>query len=98
MPGGSYGGGGYAGQPVVNHPGPYGVSAYLVDLAATSHYEGSYVYTIWSSADEVIGYGTTVYGQSTCRIPAQNGDKTYSSYPYGQIGSKDRRRTTNCGW
>ena len=70
--------------------GPYGVSAFLVDLASTSHYEGSYVYTIWSSADEVIGYGTIVYGQSTCRIPAQNGEKTFSGYPYGHIGSKDQ--------
>ena len=70
--------------------GPYGVSAYLVDLAGASHYEGSYVYTIWSSADEVIGYGTIVYGSSTCRIPAQNGEKTFSGYPYGHIGSKDQ--------
>ncbi|HYC88553.1 MAG TPA: lipase family protein [Thermoanaerobaculia bacterium] len=70
--------------------GPYGVSAFLVDLAATSHYEGSYVYTIWSSADEVIGYGTIVYGTSTCRIPAQDGEKTFSGYPYGHIGSKDQ--------
>jgi triacylglycerol lipase len=70
--------------------GPYGVSAFLVELANASHYEGTYVYTIWSSADEVIGYGTTVYGQSTCRIPAQNGEKTFSGYPYGHIGSKDQ--------
>lgn len=70
--------------------GPYGVSSFLVDLAATSHYEGTYVYSIWSSADEVVGYGTIVYGQSTCRIPAQNGEKTFSSYPYGHIGSKDQ--------
>jgi triacylglycerol lipase len=70
--------------------GPYGVSSFLVDLAATSHYEGSYVYSIWSSADEVIGYGTIVYGASTCRIPAQNGEKTFSGYPYGHIGSKDQ--------
>jgi triacylglycerol lipase len=70
--------------------GPYGVSSYLADLAATSHYEGTYVYSIWSSADEVIGYGTVVYGTSTCRIPAQNGEKTFSGYPYGHIGSKDQ--------
>lgn len=75
---------------MIGFSGPYGVSAFLVDLAATSHYEGSYVYTIWSSADEVIGYGTIVYGQSTCRIPAQNGEKTFSGYPYGHIGSKDQ--------
>lgn len=70
--------------------GPYGVSSFLVDLASASHYEGTYVYTIWSSVDEVIGYGTVVYGQSTCRIPGQNGEKTFSSYPYGHIGSKDQ--------
>ncbi|HET8775721.1 MAG TPA: lipase [Thermoanaerobaculia bacterium] len=70
--------------------GPYGVSSFLVDLAATSHYEGTYVYTIWSSADEVIGYGTIVYGTSTCRIPAQNGERTFSAYPYGHIGAKDQ--------
>jgi triacylglycerol lipase len=70
--------------------GPYGVSSFLVDLAGASHYEGSYVYTIWSSVDEVIGYGTIVYGTSTCRIPAQNGEKTFSGYPYGHIGSKDQ--------
>jgi triacylglycerol lipase len=70
--------------------GPYGVSAYLVDLAGASHYEGTYVYTIWSSADEVIGYGTVVYYESTCRIPGQNGEKTFSGYPYGHIGSKDQ--------
>ena len=70
--------------------GPYGVSSFLVDLAATSHYEGTYVYSMWSSADEVIGYGTIVYGTSTCRIPAQNGEKTFSGYPYGHVGVKDQ--------
>jgi triacylglycerol lipase len=75
---------------LVGGTGPYGVSSYLVDLASTSHYEGSYVYSIWSSADEIIGWGTIVYGSSTCRIPAQNGEKTFSSYPYGHIGVKDQ--------
>ncbi|HET7434182.1 MAG TPA: lipase [Thermoanaerobaculia bacterium] len=70
--------------------GPYGVSSYLVDLASASHYEGTYVYSIWSSADEVVGYGTIVYYESTCRIPGQNGEKTFSAYPYGHIGSKDQ--------
>jgi triacylglycerol lipase len=70
--------------------GPYGVSSFLVELANTSHYEGSFVYSMWSSADEVIGYGTVVYGESTCRIPAQNGEKTFSGYPYGHIGVKDQ--------
>ena len=70
--------------------GPYDVSSILVDMNSTSHYEGSYVYSMWSSVDEVIGYGTIVYGQSTCRIPGQNGEATFGSYPYGHIGVKDQ--------
>jgi triacylglycerol lipase len=69
--------------------GPYDVSSILVDMNATSHYEGSFVYSIWSQVDEVIGYGTIVYGQSTCRIPGQNGEVVFSTVPYGHIGSKD---------
>lgn len=70
--------------------GPYDVSSILVDMNSVSHREGSFVYTIWSSVDEVIGYGTIVYGTSTCRIPGQNGEKTFSTVPYGHIGSKDQ--------
>jgi hypothetical protein len=69
--------------------GPYGVSQILVDMNTTSHYEGSFVYTIWSQVDEVIGYGTIVYGVSTCRIPGQNGEVVFSSPPYGHFGAKD---------
>ncbi len=69
--------------------GPYDVSSILVDMNATSHYEGSFVYSIWSQVDEVIGYGTIVYGQSTCRIPGQNGEVVFSTVPFGHIGSKD---------
>jgi triacylglycerol lipase len=69
--------------------GPYDVSQILVNMNATSHDEGSFVYTIWSSVDEVIGYGTIVYGVSTCRIPGQNGEATFSTVPYGHFGAKD---------
>lgn len=69
--------------------GPYGVSSYLVDLNSTSRYEGSYIYSIWSSVDEVVGYGTVVYGKYTCQIPGQNGQKTFSTVPYGHFGVKD---------
>jgi triacylglycerol lipase len=69
--------------------GPYDVSSILVDMNSTSHYEGSFVYSIWSQVDEVVGYGTIVYGQSTCRIPGQNGEVVFSAVPYGHIGSKD---------
>lgn len=75
---------------LIGFTGPYGVSSILVDMNSVAHREGSFVYTIWSSVDEVVGYGTIVYGQSTCRIPGQNGEKTFSTYPYGHIGSKDQ--------
>ncbi|WP_338872139.1 lipase family protein [Myxococcus stipitatus] len=66
-----------------------GRSAYLDNLRAQSNYEGDYRYTIYSTADEVIGYGGIVYGQYTSRIPGQTGEKVYSAYPYGHFNSKD---------
>ncbi|WP_452227278.1 lipase family protein [Lacinutrix cladophorae] len=69
--------------------GPYGVSDYLVDINSTTNYEGAYTYSIWSTADQIIGYGNLVYGQYTSRIPGQNGEKTYSSSPYGHFNLKD---------
>ena len=66
-----------------------GRSAYLNDLLASSGYEGTYRYTIYSTADEVIGYGGVVYGGYTSRIPGQTGEKVYSAYPYGHFNSKD---------
>jgi triacylglycerol lipase len=69
--------------------GPYGVSNILTNINTTSHYEGTYVYSIWSSVDEIIGYGDVVYGQYTSQIPAQNGEKTFNAVPYGHINSKD---------
>ena len=70
---------------------PYGLSniLYNINYSAASHYEGSFVYTIWSTADEVIGYGNAVYGRYTSRIPGQNGEVTFGAYPYGHINSKD---------
>jgi Lipase (class 2) len=69
--------------------GPFGVSQILQNINASSHYEGSYVYTIWSTVDETIGYGCLVYGRYTPQIPGQNGERRFSSVPYGHINSKD---------
>lgn len=66
-----------------------GVSDYLEELNSSSGYEGSYVYTIWSTVDEVIGYGCVVYGSYTTRIPGQDGEKVFNSAPYGHYNSKD---------
>lgn len=69
---------------------PYGLSNILYNINySASHYEGGYVYTIWSTADEVIGYGDVVYGRYTSQIPGQNGEKRYGDYPYGHINAKD---------
>lgn len=64
-----------------------GRSAYLNNLLATSRYEGAYRYAIFSTGDELIGYGGVVYGSYTSRVPGETGEKVYSSY--GHIDSKD---------
>jgi len=69
--------------------GPYNVSDILVDLNNNTSKEGRYVYSIWSTVDEVIGGGTLVYGKRTCQIPRQNGEKRFTSFPYGHFGVKD---------
>jgi hypothetical protein len=69
--------------------GPYGVSGYLDELNSAVGYEGGYVYSIWSQADQVIGYSNYVYGERTSRIPGQDGEKAFSSYPYGHVNCKD---------
>jgi pimeloyl-ACP methyl ester carboxylesterase len=71
-------------------------SAFLAALDVTHHYEGTHVYTIWSSADNVIGFKTLVNGESTCRIPGQDGEVTYDAEPYTHIGVKDR--TADVQW
>jgi triacylglycerol lipase len=69
---------------------PWGLSNILYNINySNSAYEGAYVYTIWSTVDEVIGYGNLVYGRYTSRIPGQNGEKVFSAVPYGHINSKD---------
>jgi hypothetical protein len=73
-----------------NGLGVSGRSAYLQNLSSSSGYEGAYRYSIWSTADEIIGYGNVVYYDYTSRIPGQTGEKVYSGYPYGHFGVKDQ--------
>jgi triacylglycerol lipase len=70
--------------------GVSGRSAYLDNLYSSSGYEGAFRYSIWSTADEVVGYGDVVYYDYTSRIPGQTGEKVYSGYPYGHFGLKDQ--------
>jgi triacylglycerol lipase len=69
---------------------PWGFSNILYDENySAAHYEGTNVYTIWSTVDEVIGYGDVVYGRYTSRIPSQTGEVVFGAAPYGHINSKD---------
>lgn len=67
--------------------GPYNVSDLLNDLNSNPGAEADYVYSIWSSSDQIVGYGCYVYGQITCRIPGQDGEKQFSTY--GHFGVRD---------
>ncbi|MCU0687626.1 MAG: lipase family protein [Polyangiaceae bacterium] len=67
-----------------------GRSAFLNDLLASSGYEGSFRYSMWSTVDELIGFGNLVYGEATSRLPGQTGEVVFSSVPYGHFGLKDK--------
>jgi hypothetical protein len=69
--------------------GAMGESDFLAELNATSGYEGARVYSIWSRADQLIGFGGLVYGSYTSRVPGQDGEKVYSGYPYGHFCVRD---------
>jgi len=61
-----------------------GRSAFLDNLAATSGYEGAHRYTLYSTADEIIGFGGGVYGDYTSRIPAQTAESVSSTQTHNQ--------------
>lgn len=65
------------------------MSNILEDINASAGYEGSFRYSIWSTADQVVGGACLVWGRNTCRVPSQSGEKVYDSYPYGHIGVRD---------
>ncbi len=69
--------------------GVTGLSDFLRELNEKSGYEGTNVYSIWSRADQLIGYGGLIYGKYTSRIPEQDGEKVYDSYPYGHFCVRD---------
>lgn len=66
-----------------------GVSNILTNMNSSSHYEGAFVYSMWSTVDEIIGYGNLVYGNYTSQIPGQNGEVRFNAVPYGHFNSKD---------
>lgn len=69
--------------------GPFGVSDFLNELNNNPVKEANHVYSIWSSVDQVIGYGCIVYGVNTCRMNTQDGEKSFHSVPYGHFGVRN---------
>ncbi len=69
--------------------GLWGVSRFLSELNDAAHFEGDRVYSIWSTSDQVVGYGGVVYGRYTSRIPGQDDEKVYHGYPYGHFCTRD---------
>ena len=57
--------------------GVTGQSRLLQSINQHSGYEGDYRYSIWSQADEVLGFGCIVWGTNTARLPDQTGEKSY---------------------
>ncbi len=66
-----------------------GTSDFLAHLNAEPGYEGEHVFSIWSRADQLIGFGNLVYGEPTSRIPDQDAEKVYASAPYGHFCVRD---------
>jgi len=70
-------------------PTPCGLSNFLAELNSSSAYEGAYRYSIWSTVDQIIGSGGLVYGRYTPQLPAQTGERVFSTVPYGHFGVRD---------
>lgn len=51
-----------------------GRSAFLDDLLAHPHAEGTFVASIWSPGDDIIGYKCIVWGENTSQLPKQDAE------------------------
>ena len=56
-----------------------GQSQILQSINNQTAYEAEHRYSIWSQADEVLGFGCIVWGVNTARIPSQTNEKLYIS-------------------
>jgi triacylglycerol lipase len=59
--------------------GPMGMSRYLQELNDDQIKEGVYVYSLFSGQDDLIGYGSLVWGRYTSAWPTTD---TYKNYNY----------------
>lgn len=69
--------------------GVKGESDFLAGLNDESRYEGDHLFSIWSRADQLVGFGGLVYGNYTSRIAGQDGEAVYNGYPYGHFCVRD---------
>lgn len=65
--------------------GPIGLSGFLSELNSSSGYEGNHVYSIWSGGDKIVGFGCVVWGRNTCKIPWQDGQKSFSDFGHFEV-------------
>ena len=73
-----------------NGVGVSGRSAFLQNLYSSSGYEGAYRYSLFSTQDNIIGYGNLVYYEYTSRIPGQTGERVFTSSGYTHVDTKDK--------
>uniref|UniRef100_A0A7E4VI89 Lipase n=1 Tax=Panagrellus redivivus TaxID=6233 RepID=A0A7E4VI89_PANRE len=62
-------------------------SSFLTDLNSDPNKEGVYIYSMYSTVDEVIMYGGNVWGRPTPVIPGGAGNKIYSTYSHYETKS-----------
>ncbi|CAA93747.1 Lipase [Caenorhabditis elegans] len=58
-------------------------SDFLTDINEKNHYEGKYVFTLYTETDEWIGY--KICDKITARIPGEDGHRIYKKYSHDEI-------------
>lgn len=69
-----------------------GPSTLLAAMAATPHDEGTYVFSLCSKDDELLGFDGIVWGKSTCAIPGA--DRDVRADGLGHVAQKDQTGPT----
>lgn len=81
------------GNKVGFYPGSSATSSlsdFLADINNSPAKEGDYVFSIFSTMDDLISYGDLVWGQYTSAIPGQTDQKVLTSYEYNHMGCRDK--------
>jgi len=69
--------------------GGVGMSQFLEDLNNDGTKEGSFVVSMLSTMDDLIGYGDIVWGRYTSSIPREDTTKIYRTPQYTHIHMRD---------